>query len=707
VGVKYQHIMVDEFQDTSPIQFQIFLPLLANCLDTGGTIMLVGDAKQGIYGFRGGDYRQITYLKDQQYQRLAHQYHFGADATEQLTALARNQTVKQLETNFRSDAEIVKFNNRFFEYIRSNATLTERSSILDNVFDANLSQKWPPNAVKAGWVSFQFLPAKDTEAEDNLEENEENGDLFDQKSMPDRVLEIIQNCIADGVALGQIAVLCNTNKEAKIISKILKYNGIEISTSESLLIKLSPGVQLIEAFLQLTLAPNMAQRFACLCLFYEHIIKAPLPSQLTATAIELSGTIDNFENYFLQYGYSINELTKPTTQVYEYVLKTIEIFDLWKSSLPDFLYAFLDQVLLFETKNGKNTAAFLEFWQLKRDTLSVQAAGANAITVCTIHKAKGLQYPVVIMPYAHWALKPRSGQNIWVATSIIPDIELLTDKTHNQKLEAVNIKYNSKEQDYEGIEVQKNDYIESHFLEAINKLYVGFTRAQNSLYVIGKHKPKSYTGAIADFVDISDILYNYLIYSNMYCTDKLQFDIATQKRLLPNNRNGANKTMYIVPNSVLHQLPQVAQRSAFESVEIQWGNLIHQILAKVFSYKDLPQVLQNIFAAQPLPNTTKTELSQILGQLMQLPTIKPYFAENILVKNELEIVNKEQVFIADRVVFLPKTTVIIDYKTGAQEAEHRQQIKNYGRLIQQLGYPDVQLLLVYLEPMQVIQVPLE
>lgn len=488
IGERFQHLLIDEFQDTSVLQWHNLLPLVENSLAQGNTNLIVGDAKQAIYRWRGGEMEQIVHLayashpqegteSIRKLNKLA-QIHFH-DQTEaqkligERYELLRNTTQrKNLDTNFRSNSEIIQFNNVFFDIISD--ILSGQTSIIKQIYDEQFKQKVPANSPTNGQVDIIF---KDKTETDNYKDQVQK-----------EVLQIIEEVLAKGFEMKDIAILFRKKDKAVQIATLLKEKGYPVVSVDSLVISSDQKVNFLIALLKVVANPeNSLAKSEAVYLFYQSILKIT-PNQEQNEAIRKAvysknASLENFLHLFAERGYMIDYNYIQSLSLYEMVEEFIRIFRILEQhpTRLEFIFRLLDWIIEFEKQKQHNLNDFINEWNKKRSDIAVDIpAGSNAITITTIHKSKGLEYPVVIVPFADWQIQ-NSKSNIWIDTTQL-NMPLANEQKPPYLLACMTTSAHSTI-----AENQRNEY-HKNSLESLNLLYVAFTRAVNQLYIITNRK---------------------------------------------------------------------------------------------------------------------------------------------------------------------------------------------------------------------------
>lgn len=656
IGQRFMHYFIDEMQDTSSLQWQNLIPLIDNALaQENSNLLLVGDGKQAIYRWRGGKSEQFIGLGSEK----DNPFHISKE-------------VKTLETNFRSYAEVINFNNQFFQHT---ANFLQNESYKQLFIDGN---KQLENSKKGGCVSLTFL-----EKEDEKED--------EQIKYPKKVLELVKR-LEKEFSLNEICILVRKKKDGIAVANYLSENGIDIISSETLLLENSSKVKFIMDVLQVIQHPN--DKETCLEMLYflqEHLKVTEHKHSFIAKLIGQPN-----EAIFQQlknYGTTFELSTFHQLPFYEKVEEIIRGFQLITSS-DAYVQFFLD-VVLEQQRRGTSIQEFLDFWSDKKDKLSIVAPeSGNAVQVMTIHKSKGLEFPVVIFPYdldVYRQVNPK----VWLDE--LPDNfdgfkELLVP--FNKDLNYVNDR---------GSEIyhQQREELE---LDNFNLLYVALTRAVEQLHVITEKKISSKGEENTNFY--SGVFINYLKAQNLWNDDQLEYTVGIPERVSEskeqNNATEIQETFISTPWQE-HNIQMLASASKLWDTEqgkaIEFGNLIHEMMAEVTTKEDVKEVVLRYEQQGILPKEKTKEITKKIRQIINHPLLQDYFSDEVTVYNEREIVDVDgQIVIPDRLVFNQENeVVIIDYKTGKPSKVYHQQLLRYARVLQTMNFKVQKKLLIYID----------
>ncbi|WP_299062815.1 exodeoxyribonuclease V subunit beta [uncultured Polaribacter sp.] len=655
IGQRFQHYFIDEMQDTSVLQWQNLVPLIDNALaQEKSNLLLVGDGKQAIYRWRGGKAEQFINLGSEK----ENPFHVAKE-------------IKNLETNFRSYSEIINFNNSFFQHA---ANFLQNDSYKNIFIDGN---KQLENSKKGGFVTINFL-----------KKNEDKE--LDKIKYPQKVLEKIHQ-LKNDFSLNEICVLTRTRKDGVKVANYLSENGINIISSETLLLQNSAKVTFIINILKAIQNPTDEEtRFEVLYFLYQHLqIKSPKNTFLKEFSKTDNPTIlQALKNY----GVAFDIAKFQQLPFYEKIEEIIRGFHLIKSS-DAYIQFFLD-VVLEQQRKGTDIADFLEFWELKKDRLSIVAPeSASAVQVMTIHKSKGLEFPVVIFPCdvdVYRQIKPKSWLNE-LPESYEGFNELLVDYSKNLSIvsERGLTIYNQQREELE--------------LDNFNLLYVTLTRTVEQLHIITEKKINAKGEENTNFY--SGVFINYLKQRNLWNDDQLEYLFGNENRKSKKEEENLISDIheqFIATPWQEHNIVLLANSSKLWNTEqgeaIDFGNLLHEIFAKIITKKDIDRVIYQYNQQGIIDNQQTKQIKNSINAVVNHPELENYFSEDAVIYNEREIIDiDKQVIIPDRLVFSNNNEVtIIDYKTGAISNTHQQQLLKYERILKSMHFKVDKKILIYM-----------
>ena len=667
LGEWYSHILIDEFQDTSVLQWNNLLPLVDNALASGSFNLVVGDGKQAIYRWRNGDVRQFASLPCVP----------GSDANplirEREASLKSHYRPENLGKNFRSAKEIIDFNNRFFTYVSSQLS-KENRKIYEGLEQESGTRK------KGGLVRIEFFGKGDSE------------DQSRDEIMLDRILAILGELAESGFRRKEITVLCRSNDEAGEVSRTLMLSGIPVISSESLLLSFSPEVSFLVDFMRLYDQPADPMPKAALSawLFRSGRLPGAGLHEYLSWIRNDNPTPDAFLDLLRKNGYDHPFGQCFLQPVYDLCEELIRIFSL-NNPVNPYLQFFLDAVLDFTRKSSSGIRDFLDWWDLKKSSLSVVIPqGHDAVQVMTIHKAKGLQFPVVIFPFA--------GQTMRIGKEFLW-IDLPAGEFDGLTAAMVKPDKTMLETQYAGVYEEESD---RSVLDLVNILYVVMTRAEERLYVLSV-KPQRAPASVS----VPSLLKGFLEQEGRWKEDLSQVEYGNPVNHPPGEK--PEETCDVLPSACLpgswhdriflRWKAPVLWDPGDPARNREWGNLFHSTLAKIRYRSDLPEVMKEITAAGWIGEDRKAALSGKIGQILDHPDVKPFFRDGLTIKNEAEILLKDgTVYRTDRVIIENGTVTVLDYKTGKKKEKHREQLLGYEKYLLEMGYQKVSKYLLYLDP---------
>jgi ATP-dependent exoDNAse (exonuclease V) beta subunit len=678
IGERYRHYFIDEFQDTSVLQWQNFLPLMENSLSSGNMNMIVGDAKQSIYRFRGGEVEQIINLP-KIYRRP--EGVFGARCEAQFVNSAQKMT---LGTNFRSSKNVVKFNNSFFRYVCGDAWSFVSPEIKDVYNDAE--QIYDPQKPD-GFVSVEVFHGDMKTAE------------YKEKVKASMLKQIrdLHNQVVD---YKDITILVRSNRDGTDIADYLVANGIEVLSAESVLLQSSDKVQLIVNTLKLMVDDK---------------------NQVTKLAID----------YFACGDARPCVSTMPHDASYNIYDTCVQICKSNSFNILEdvFLQYFINMVHEWQSRHSAGISDFLEFWEKKKSKLAVQITGdLDCVNIMTIHKAKGLEFKVVMYPYADTNLKSSFTQSeIWIQcadnqyTKNIPHLDAFLLKLSKEKLAGTM---------FENLVETENN---KTMLDNLDIMYVAMTRAKNMLFVYTNDKKTAdgnnlftdfFTNSLLDIQHDNnpsdDAVYDdYFVHNN-------EFDIVEGEEQTSFNYGDFDATLLKVKEKdenddevKILELKEGEQAPTslnwFDKLQVEadptmiwakkgsfmpeeWGSLVHQILSKIKTIDDAERALRPYVNDGTIDEEQAGKLLETFRKVTDIPELKPAFSADAIVKNEMDIHTYDgRIIRPDRYAETPNGTILIDYKTGKEHEEYFNQLRDYAAALMQMnGNQSIKAYLVYL-----------
>jgi ATP-dependent exoDNAse (exonuclease V) beta subunit len=683
VGSFYRNFLIDEFQDTSGYQWKNFLPLLTNSLDQGNRSIVVGDVKQAVYRWRGGDLNLLQQHVEQQ---------IGKDRVE----------VVELGTNYRSASCIVNFNNMLFKSASALVAQKTNGALPTDAFK-DVAQKDVKK--EEGFVQIQFI--KEELKEDLPADRHGNWKDIALEKVP---LQLEQLQLL-GVKLCDIAILVRKNDEGqKVAAYLLNYKNsdkanpachYDVISNESLRLDGAASVNILLGAMRYLQNPEDA--IARAQLSYE-FARLKEPNRPLTEVFTVSNQV--FFESNLPSTFSKSKAWLKKLPLFELTETLIEIFKVGetKGELA-YLQAFQDVVLEFYSRERNDLGAFLEWWEDNKHKKSLQVSGeVNAVQILSVHKSKGLQFKYVLIPFCSWSMDHEMFREplLWVNS----------EKPPFQGAGFLPIKYSSKLRESYFGSFYEEEYMRS-YLDNLNLLYVACTRAEQGLLITAPH-PKNRNQ-------------NYSVAKVMH--ESIASDIELQKYWNESTQEWKNGSL--VPSLVeekekssalqLKNYPVsrwrdklVIKRSAtsfFEKPEdvsqekILYGLHMHAVLSRIRYASEIAAALDLIVAEGLITESEREPLSKQLDLLLSQPQVEDWFSNAWGVRTEVPILlpGGEESRI-DRLMVKEKKAIVVDFKTGERNKRDQQQVLDYVDILRQMNFIDVEGYVLYLRDMEVINV---
>ncbi|SHG28848.1 ATP-dependent exoDNAse (exonuclease V) beta subunit (contains helicase and exonuclease domains) [Salegentibacter echinorum] len=654
LGERYQNYFIDEFQDTSQMQWENLIPLIENRLSSENTeepasAMLVGDAKQSIYRWRGGKAEQFI------------------DLSLNINPFSIEKEVKNLPDNYRSGSELVNFNNSFFNFA---------SAYLQNKSYSKLFEDSSQNPKKGdfGYVNLSFIDAKNADEEHEL--------------YPEKILEIIQNLENKDFKKGDICILTRRRSEGINIANYLSEQNIPVVSSETLLVANAPEVNFIVALLEFSLTPNDNNLKLEIFDFLADFLQIEDRFSNISSNLQKNGShfFDWLKDYELHF-----ELQKiKQLSIYEAAEYIIRSFNLVPGSNA-YIQFFLDFIFESTQKATSGITDFLELWEQEKESLSIVVPKAeDAVQIMTIHKSKGLEFPVVIYPYANSDFKDTRMDSVWL--------------TMEPPLNEIPVNYLSASEKMLNWGAHASavfsELIEQKELDTLNVLYVACTRASQQLYLLSK-KEIDKKGNEKPY-KTSGLLIGFLKQVGMWNDNESTYEFGEIGTPTPSKTETAtsisqkfyssatqNKAVNIVTKSGM--LWDSKQEEAIEK-----GEILHDLLAQIDYKQQVGPVVEKAVSNGVITKNSAEKIEKLLLEITNHEQLSSFYDEDALNYNERDILSPEGKRLRpDRLNILGNTINIIDYKTGSYHTSHENQINNYASVLEEMGYSVASKNLVY------------
>ena len=680
IGAQLEHIMIDEFQDTSTVQWKNFKLLLEETMSRDASElppnvirnMIVGDVKQSIYRWRNGDWRLLNGI-EKQFKQGAH-----------------HLLTHHLDTNFRSSYHVVRFNNAFFQQASvlehdSEAELNaDGANELQQAYDDVNQVCFQERFRKSGMVRITLLPQTGYDEEV-------------MKTLGSYVDELLERQVPQQ----DIAILVRSNRYIPQIADYFLQTRphVTIISDEAFRLDASLAVCTLISAMQLLIRENDQLARASVEKAYYTIHKAPLGSLLDDARTTL--------------------LHLPMVDMVEQLYQLLQL-----SKLNDqgaYLCTFFDKVNDFVADNGTDIEGFLTLWEESIHEKTIPSDNKTGIRVISIHKSKGLEFKHVIVPYCDWRLE--LGGTLWCQP---------TEAPYNQ-LPLVPVDYSGKLKDT----IYEQDYVFEHLqncVDNLNLLYVVFTRAKENLFVIGRRDATGtrsmliqqvldkleLDGARKEMPEEKDqpIRYEYGSWSSDASSHKekdlssnvflkksepMHIDVESYDSRVDFRQSNTSKD-FIDDSSLTDE---DRQRNQY----VKMGNILHHLFSQIRTTQDIPGVLRQLEYDGVLydEEISAEKIKSMLEKRLTHPKVSDWFSDKWNLFNECSIIRTDEhgelvERRPDRVMTDGTRTIVVDFKFGSQREEYHQQVREYMQLLQQMGHPQVEGYLWYVYSNQIKEV---
>ena len=683
IGNYLENIMIDEFQDTSTVQWQNFKVLLEECMSHGEQQgnLIVGDVKQSIYRWRSGDWRMLNNIE------------------REFPYLNSMLNVCSLDTNYRSSRRVITFNNAFFKRASELEYAAQKSSTPDTSSPEQLkkaysdvAQKVPSFRDNHGYVSINLLPNED----------------YRQQALQ-KTAEAVSLLLDSGANYSDIAILVRSNDIIQLIAEFFanELPDVKIVSDEAFRLDSSVSVNIIvNAMLWLTHPDNILAKAYIAKAYQTYVLKKSEQetNKLLATAEGIDSAlpcalIDKRNDL----------LTMP---IFELAEQIYTLFNIGNIKGEDaYLYAFYDALTDFIANNTADIDSFVEEWNDSIAAKTIQASAIDGIRIITIHQSKGLEFEHVVIPFCDWTLE--KGNTIWCTPQVEPYNEL----------PLIPVDFSASQM--KGT-IYEFDYNEEHLqncVDNLNLLYVAFTRAASSLFVIaqrGTPSSRSYIveQAITDIKlegssldgDPSDkkaeLLFSYGELEIVETKTKKKSDNIFTPEVENMNVNMAtfsNKVEFKQSNKSRDFVADDDENTDDDDRKqlsyIKTGKILHYLFSTINTTDDIDTSLAQLEMDGLIEesDTNIKRLRDMLHKRFSNRQVADWFSSRWTLFNECTILDYDAATDTvrehrpDRVMKDEKTgeVVIVDFKFGSPRPEYVEQVNRYKALTQNMGYPNV------------------
>ena len=695
VGNKFKNYLIDEFQDTSGFQWASFKPLLENSLSQGQTNLLVGDVKQSIYRWRGGEMKLLL---------------------EEVESQIGSQKVRNenLDTNFRSLPNIIAFNNalfdrlpQFFQETVSEAYQAEDAGILTKAYK-DVYQKVSArksNLERKGKVRLKFLDVKENEDEGN----------FDAQALL-RLPSIVMELLDKGYELKDIAFLVRKKDQGEAIADTLMAFESEhpelgyrfdVLSDESMYLYKSSSVKALLAGLRYLHDPEDKVQFKTMWYHRSVLRDEPVNHHLFSLE-QVPDYLKEKVKFFQKKEYDLLQLP-----LLEAVEEMIVILDLHLTGMEKaYISGFKEAVYDFSANNRVDLAGFLEWWEDNQNKRTVKIPeGHNAMRVMTIHKSKGLQFKVVLLPFLKWNIFDTTKGNVVWSPFLDRDRQL-------SAIVPLTLQKQLAQSDF------KETYAEEAilaYLDSLNMVYVAMTRAEEVIWGLIPFRSEIKKDASFNnlelqlqrlFCEPSPTIHGTLDLHSYFDPETKVFDfgewpidqnVPTPSAPVPDLRWTYRNWSDLL--QVKHYAVDFSEEGLLNRKKRKYGQLIHEILEKSASLQEVAETLREFCFEGRISDEERIKVEAQLKSLFSNPLFLSWFSVkgDLLAEQGILMPGGKQKR-PDRIILDGENAVVVDFKTGAELDQHQHQVLEYMELVGKLSNKPVKGYLCYLETEKIVEV---
>lgn len=676
IGTNIRNVMIDEFQDTSRMQWGNFKLLLIEGLSQGAGSLIVGDVKQSIYRWRNGDWGILNNLK------------------ERIESFPIR--TKTLTTNRRSETNVIRFNNAIFTAAVGYFNGIYKEQLLDNCESlqsayADVVQESPKTEQK-GYVKIEFL-----------EPDEEHD--YTEQTLISLGMEV-EHLVNSGVRLNDIAILVRKNKNIPCIADYFdKELHYKIVSDEAFRLDASLAIcMMIDALRYLSDSENK-------------IAKAQL---VVSYKLEVLGEGEDLNSLLL---HPAEELL-PTALVekqadlrlmplYELLEELFTLFEMNRIREQDaYLFAFFDAVTDYLQSHSSDLDTFIQYWEDTLCSKTIPSGEVEGIRIFSIHKSKGLEFHTVLLPFCDWKMENETNnQLVWCVPTEKPFCQL--------DIVPVNYSGTMSESVYQG------DYLNERlqlWVDNLNLLYVAFTRAGKNLIVWSKKGQRGTMSEllahslpqVAEKENISWTEGEPYVYGTLCSSEEIKEKSAGNKLTRKPTKHP------IQMESMLHPIEfRQSNRSAdfiagiseedSDDRFINRGRLLHTLFSAIETEEDIvPAIDRLIFEGVIGSKKAEEEIRHLTEKAFALSEVRDWYSGNWHLFNECAIIYKAngafQTRRPDRVMMKDNEVVVVDFKFGKPNRKYNKQVRGYMQLLAQMGYKNIKGYLWYVDQEAIEQV---
>ncbi len=699
IGTEIEHIFIDEFQDTSRLQWTCFKVLLEEVLARGNFNLIVGDVKQSIYRWRNSDWNIMNNIGS----------HFRKEQTTFASQDVKVGGVTYRSTNYRSDRRIVAFNNALYREAVKSTEITYEESVgkkgIEDIKAAyeDVEQAVPAKKPEQGYAEVRLLPKRD------------DGCNFIERAIGELMPTLRRLFEEENISPGEITILVRYKKYVAPIVEAFnrEFPGMKIVSDEAYELASSPTLRLVIAMLRHIVVPEDRINSANLVKLYNRVVLGK--NEEFGNCVGCSDVMKLLPQEFCDALERIKGLP-----AYELIEQALELVRPGRADGEEaYIYAFLDYASQFINTRYADLGKFLEAWEDELKGKCIPAESIDSVRVMTVHKSKGLEFHTVIIPFCDWRLTGDWRSLLWCEP---------------------------KEEPYNGIcllpvdgkkEIVKSIYKENYYQEFLyqivdnlNILYVATTRAKCNLIMFSDNSGKM-TNTISWLLNTVTPNLNFLE-GSCYDSDAGIFTYGTIVKGMALQQDETRRSEKVCDNPFEEKATTIAQPFAYHDTRIEFrqsreverflatteeekqqlgyiaeGELMHLVLSDIERAEDLEKALNKTLTLRGLISSIKEhdKIKKLLERALANPKAAEWFNGSYRLYNERAILYSEgESRRPDRVMINGDTAIVVDYKFARPVEKHKEQVQFYMKLLREIGYRNVKGYLWYVYKNEILDV---
>ena len=653
VGTQFQHYFFDEFQDTSTMQWQNFLPLRDNSITSDDTsFTIVGDPKQSIYRFRGGESELML------------------DIINKKEITPKFATSENLIYNWRSAKNIVDFNNKLYDFMSGDLSDEHQKIFGESALQESKSKL-------EGRVKIHLL------------ENSTKNIFYDETVA--KMQNDIQESLDNGFDFSDITILCRGNSDIFNYSQLLgnlkvNYKGketyIKTISEKGLTLDLAFTIKALIEFLKWNLVPKNRQ-FLVKMMYFLNVSGRITMTDFTSEIREIL----KFENKkdtedFINEKYNVTLIQKdiPQLNLYNFIEYYVHEFSV-ENKETDFLLNFLEMLHNYTQNTGATLKEFLKYWDDEASKISIQASeNVDAIQIMTIHKAKGLEFPIVFIPMRNENSDKKFSE--WFDLGSEDELKTVILNQFSPELE----RYDEELAGFNLINSYRNK------IDRFCIQYVATTRPVEQLFFYLEKPNKS-----ANHLELFDFASQFQPVENGELSDSFDVYKVSPESLMKQRRTEKKEYLSENINAISQKTEKASNievatssKSYQNRVEhVRMGIFTHEILSKIKTKKDVLKVLNSYLLEGTITDDEKTAILERIETILLNADYRSYFDENLTIINERDMLSLEdgasKTYRPDRLIKLKDGFIIVDFKTGSEKEKDQKQVELYQKKLEQFG----------------------